>query len=55
MKKLVCGLFALAMLWSCTPKETVIGFEPGEFTVMVGPSSEDARLLVKNFNVIARK
>lgn len=29
--------------------------EPGEFVVMVGPSSEDARLLTKNFNVVPHK
>ncbi len=29
--------------------------EPGEFVVMVGPSSEDARLLTKSFNVIPHK
>ncbi len=29
--------------------------EPGEFVVMVGPSSEDARLLTKSFNVVPHK
>ncbi len=28
MKKIICMLFALAMLGSCTEKETVIGFRP---------------------------